>query len=281
MITAEEYRSLASEGFIPGPDESEDEFIRRVDLLRGLNGHKRCLSVRKLGGEFRYLTHHLHSLGVTLNWIPLVYSNRKLLPWQGAVSWTTETPEGVPFSFIQLRRGFKGGRGVFNRQEEVLCHEAVHLMRATFNEPRFEEILAYFHSTKGWRSLLGPIFRKPSQALFFFSLSCASLATQVAAPFFLSDSPLFPYIKFCLLIPSFDLLLRFIFLIRDRHIFKKTLRTLRALFPRQNTPFAIALHLKDSEIQSFAKRPRRELLSYIREKSAFSPRWQQIISQFS
>jgi len=280
MIIAEEHRALASEGFIPGPDEQEDDFIRRVNLLKGLNGHEQCFSMRRLGGRVEYLTCPLHAWGITLSWIPLVYSNRKLLPWQGAVSWVTETHEGIPFSFVQLRKGFKRGRMGFNTQEEVLCHEAVHMMRATFNEPRFEEILAYFPSKKRWRSFLGPLFRKPSQAIFFFSLSCISIAAQASSIFFL-DSPLFPYIKFCPIIPSFDLFLRFIFLIRDQRIFQKALRTLRALFPKQKNLFVIALHLKDSEIRSFAKKSCRELLLYIRKKSDSSLRWQQIISQFS
>lgn len=276
-MTVDEHKALGEAGFIPGPDESKSDFVKRLDTLKSLNMNT-CLLPKK--EEYEPLTCDFHGLGAEPKWIPLVYSNRRLLPWQGAVSWIITTPEGIPFPLVQLRKGFKKGHFLFNDRDEVLRHEAVHAMRLVFNEPRFEEILAYFHSKKKWRRLLGPLFRKPSQAFFFISLIFISLAMQATALFFY-NSPYLPFIKSATFLPFIDLFFRFTLLIKDRRILRKALQTLQNLFPKQKDPFAVALRLKDAEIQLFATKPFKELLLYIKEKSFSSLRWQQILAQFS
>ena len=149
MISAKEHKTLGLAGIIPGPDETESDFVKRIDILKNLGRNNLFLKEE----EFEPLICDFHGLGAKPKWIPLVYSNRRLFPWQGGVSWTINPPEGTPFPLVQLRKGFKKGRFLFNDREEVLHHEAVHAMRLAFNEPRFEEILAYFHSKKKWRAL--------------------------------------------------------------------------------------------------------------------------------
>ena len=181
---------------------------------------------------------------------------------------------------IQLRHGFKKGRYLFCDRDEVLRHEAVHAIRLTFNEPRFEEILAYFHSKKKWRRFLGPLFRTPKEALIFVSLIFLSLVLQTASLFFF-DSPFLPFIKIAAFLPFADLLVRFIKGIKDQRILRKALLTLKNLFPNQKDPYEIVLRLKDTEIQQLATKPLEELLIYNKEKTFSSLRWQQILAQFS
>jgi len=272
MITAEKLKELGEAGFIPGPDETNSNFVKRVDILKNSNLLKE--------GEYQPLVCDFQGLGAKPEWIPQTYSNRRLLPWQGAASWIFTTPEGIKFPMIQLRHGFKKGHFLFCDRDEVLRHEAVHAIRLAFNEPRFEEILAYYHSKKKWRRLLGPLFRKPSEALLFVSLIFLSLALQVSSLFFF-NSPFLPIIKIATLLPFADLLIRFIKVIKDHRILRKALQTLHNLFPNQKDPFEIVLRLKDSEIEQLATKPLEELLIYIKKETFSSLRWQQILAQFS
>lgn len=108
-------------------------------------------------------------------------------------------------------------------------HESLHAVRIGFNEPRFEEVLAYYYSKSRWRRFFGPLFRKPSHALFFISLIFISLIVQTTSLFFLT-SPLLPYLKIFALLPLVDLMLRSAILIKDQRLLKKTLKNFRKSF---------------------------------------------------
>jgi len=274
MIPDDENKILGEAGMIPGPQEEEKDFIKRIHFLK-----ERAPTLFK-ERKYEILVCDFHDLGATPKWIPLIYSNQRLLPWQGAVSWTITTPNTPPFPLVQLRKGFRKGHFFFNDRDEVLRHETLHAIRLTFNEPRFEEIFAYFHSSKKWKRFLGPLFRKESQVSVFLSLVLFSFAAQISVYFF-SYSPLFLYVHIICFLPLINLFFYFIALIKDRKILLRAFSTLQLLFPKHKNPFAIALRLKDSEIQMFATKPIKTLLHYIKEQTPSSLRWRQILAQFS
>ena len=270
MLTKEELKSLGEEGIIPGPNESEAAFVKRIDILRSQK-------TQEIDGKILEVwdPQCWESYGVSPRWIPLTYSNKGLLPWQGAALWMFG--EKVPL--IQLRKGFKKGKFLFYSRNEVLNHEILHALRVAFDEPRFEEILAYEHSASRWRRFLGPLFRKPSHAFFFISLILISLVVQTTSLLFLS-SPFLPYIRVLTVIPFVDLAFRFAALIKDRKILKKALKKLSQIFPNQQSTFPILLRLKDSEIQKFATQSVEKLLEYLEDELPKSPRIRQILAQF-
>jgi len=186
MKSIDQLRDLGNAGFIVGPNESEIDFVKRVDTLKNLAQNPHSFLKE---GEYQPLICDFQELGANPEWIPQTYSNRRLLPWQGAASWIFTTKQGIHYPMVQLRTGFKKGRFLFYDRDEVLRHEALHAIRLTFNEPRYEEILAYFHSKKRWRRWLGPIFRKPWDALFFTALIFLSLSLQITSLFFSKLSP--------------------------------------------------------------------------------------------
>ncbi|WP_194847334.1 hypothetical protein [Candidatus Neptunochlamydia vexilliferae] len=271
MLGKEKLKELGEAGIIAGPDESEEAFVKRLYILKKtapsqlLKGY----TIHPWEGDFEKL------LGARPDWIPLTYSNRKLLPWQGAVLWVFD--HKIPL--IQLRKGFKKGKFLLYSCEEVLLHETIHALRASFEEPKYEEILAYAHSKSKWRRFLGPLFRKPSHALFFISLIFICLLIQGSSLLFL-DSPFLPYLQFLSLVPCVDLALRGATLVKDRRLLKKTLEKISQLFPKQANPFPVALRLKDSEIQKFATDSVEQVLTYIEEQVPRSVRWRQILAQF-
>ena len=269
-LSKEELKSLGEEGIIPGPDETEAAFVKRIDILRS---QKKQEIDGKILEEWDPECGEVY--GVSPKWIPMTYSNQGLLPWQGAALWVF----GEKIPLIQLRKGFKKGRFLFYSRDEVLSHETLHALRVAFNEPRFEEILAYEHSASRWRQFLGPLFRKPSHALFFISLILISLVVQMTSLFFLS-SPFLPIIRIVAVVPFVDLAFRFATLVKDRRILKKALKKLSQIFPNQKNTFPIVLRLKDSEIQKFASQPVEKLLEYLEVEVPKSPRIRQILAQF-
>lgn len=276
-LSNEELKKLGKEGIVPGPHESEKQFVKRIDTLKRVNENP---SKFLAGKTFEKWDSNFHQeLGAAPKWLPLTYSNQGLLLWQGAALWILETQDQKKIPIIQLRKGFRKGKFLFYSQKEVLLHETVHAVRAAFDEPRFEEVLAYYHSRSRWRRFLGPLFRKPSHALFFISLIFISLTVQTTSLFFLT-SPLLPYVKFFTLLPLIDLFLKSAILIKDQRLLKKALKKLSEIFPNQNDVFSVAVRLKDSEIQKFATEPLERLLEHIAEEIPKSIRWRQIIAQF-
>lgn len=146
-MTDEELLRLNQEGFIPGPGESEEAFLARVQASRGDHVPSEWVGL------------HLRQLfDFRPGCLPAFYSNRSLAPWQGAAVWI----EGRTVKAVQLRKALKSGSylGLYNR-DEILAHEAVHAARAAFEESVNEEFFAYMTSQKKWRRVLGPIVRRP------------------------------------------------------------------------------------------------------------------------
>lgn len=277
MLTKETLKELGNEGFIAAPEESEEAFVKRVDKLRKLAKDPGKLfegaTFESWDGEMNPL------LGAKPYWIPWTYSNKNLPPWQGAVMWLFGSEENEKFPIIQLRKGFKKGKYLFYSKEEVLWHEVLHAMRMGYQEPQFEELLAYYHSKSKLRKFFGPLFRKPSQAIIFIVFILLSLGIQTTSLFFLT-SPLLPWMKGMTLLPLLDLAFRSASLIKDQRILKKALKKLSEIFPNQKDVFPIAIRLKDTEIESFALRSVGQILSEIEEKIPHSLRWRQILAQF-
>ncbi len=276
-LTKKALKTLGEQGFVPGPHESEEQFVKRFDILKKVKEDPSKFFGSKVFSKWNPDFHN--ELGASPKWLPLTYSNHGLPPWQGAALWIFETLDQNKIPMIQLRERFKKGKFLFYLHSEVLLHETLHAIRMAFNEPRFEEVLAYHHSKSKWRRFLGPLFRKPSHAFFFIALIFISLIVQTAALFFLA-LPFLPYVKFVTLLPVMDVTLRAVVLIKDQRILKKALKKLSKIFPNQTEFFRILIRLKDSEIQKFAKEPIGQLLDYIEKEIPKSVRWRQIIAQF-
>ena len=270
MLSEKDLKSLGEEGFLAGPDETEESFVKRFNILK--NSPFERIDPKPLERR-NCKCHELYAANP--DWIPLTFSNKGLLPWEGGALWIFENH----LPLIQLRKGFKKGKFLIYSKDEVLKHETVHALRLAFNEPRFEEILAYETSSSKWRRWIGPLFRKPSHAAFFISLVLISLTIQTVYVFFI-PSPLFSWIKGASFLPFVDLIFRSALLIKDRKAFRMTLRKLGKIFPNQKNVFPIAVRLKDSEIQSFALLPLEKVVSYFEEKASKSIRIRQILAQF-
>jgi hypothetical protein len=131
-------------GLIPGPEESEEEFIARANgatPLGDLVWSEASLTTKTL-------------FGFAVDWVPLEFSSQKLSWWEGGATFI----DGAALPSIVLRPSFAKGSFLGTSSTEVLAHEAVHAARMRFCEPKFEEMLAYATSPKRWKRCLGPFF---------------------------------------------------------------------------------------------------------------------------
>lgn len=168
-MTDEELLSFNHAGFIPGPEESEEKYLKRIESTKA--------AYLKLGvsaiptSHWEWVEKKLRDgFDFVPRCLPAFYSNRALAPWQGAAAWV----ERDQILAIQLREAFKKGSflGIYSRSE-ILAHEAAHAARSAFPADGWDEYFAYMTSEKNWRRVLGPIIRSPWEVwplLVFFIL---------------------------------------------------------------------------------------------------------------
>ncbi len=132
-------------GLIPGPEESEEAFLKRTLQAKPL-AH---LEWNEVSSPFK------------IDWVPISYSNHQIAWWEGAATWisTDQLPS------IQLRKIFQKGSFLGYSRSEVLSHEAIHAARVRFEEPHFEEILAYSTAPQAWKRFFGPLFSRTWEPL--------------------------------------------------------------------------------------------------------------------
>ena len=132
-------------GLIPGPEESEEAFLLRVKQAKPL-AHPEWDEVSSL---------------FKIDWVPISYSNHQIAWWEGAATWISE--DQLPS--IQLRKNFQKGSFLGYKRSEVLSHEAIHAARMRFDEPLFEEVLAYSTAPQAWKRFFGPLFSRTWEPL--------------------------------------------------------------------------------------------------------------------
>lgn len=272
-------------GLIPGPDETEEDFLKRVqyclNLKENLASHKDLelpeeidLLSKELSNEFTKIT--LPLFDITPTWIPIIFSNQKLTPWHGGCAWIFQLTEETPMAaFFQLRRHFKNNKrylGIYDRSE-LLAHESAHVGRMMFEEPRFEEILAFRTSSSFFRRWFGPIVQAPWEGMLFLF----SLFICIIMQFFLIayDLPLLSSIGiWSIALPAGLLLVGLIRLVRRHQQFNACLSRLKKLSKNEKNANAIIFRLLDQEIEAFSSMSPEEIFNY--SKSQKSLRWKLI-----
>ncbi len=164
-MEAKELLTLFQRGLIPGPTEKEEDFLSRVKAHPPLIEWEK---VKPLPSQW----------GFSVDWVPLVYSSQKLLPWEGALFWVTKEK-----SHIQLHPKLQSRSLWGNSLQDILHHESIHAAREAFNEPQFEEFLAYLTASSPWKRFLGPLFQRGWE-FPLFTLSLFFLPYTVPIPLF-------------------------------------------------------------------------------------------------
>lgn len=281
-----EYNRL---GLIPGPAESEQAFMQRANYCLNLKNHIPQMISADL--PFDYNDTHLseeilkkgcektqHYYDICPTWVPLFFSNFKLSPWHGGCAWIFQQSQDSPTSaFFQLRQNFRRSKkylGIYERNE-LITHEVSHIGRMMFEEPKFEEILAYHASQSGLRRFFGPIIQSSYEStIFVLSLFLVILIDFMAIS---NGYSIFSPLSFIARLIALGLIIfGLVRLWIRQNQFRSCLKNLRkALFSLVHAN-AVIYRLTDKEIISFAHQSPENIKRYAEEQKTQNLRWQVI-----
>jgi len=236
-ITIPNLKTLFWKGLIPGPQETLPAFLHRV---------------QDVSSQPTIVLENMQ-----IDWVPIIYDNKRLRLWEGGCSWI-----GQDNVQIQLREAFKTKNTLYYlySKQELLQHEAIHAIRLKFQEPRFEEMLAYYKSPSKLRAKLGPIFRSPKE-----SLLCMMLVAVL--PFF--PLAVLPVLMTCIWGAWYRLS-------KCRRILDTTYNKLSGL--TDQSPFCWLCALTDAEIDLFSKLSSQDIVAYAHCQKGL--RWEQLRATF-
>jgi len=264
-ISDEDLSTCDQRGWIPGPQEEVEPFLDRVEALDHFFSYPPEQIDHFLTDtdwiETRHRTEQLFDL--CPDWIVAHFSNKQLSFFQGAATWIVEQ-KGVRIPLIQLKEKFESGSLLkLYSLDEVLSHEVVHAARMAFDEPHFEEILAYKTSSRWWRRFFGPLFERPWEAYLFITILFVPFALEMAQFFW----PLEPFLILRYLPLAFFALLT-LRLSTLQLFLHRALKKLKPFLQAKAKPLAVALRLTDREICTFAWASEKKLGELIsKEKS--------------
>ncbi|PCI95856.1 hypothetical protein COB11_00955 [Candidatus Aerophobetes bacterium] len=249
---------LNSLGILAGPCESEKDFIKRVNKLKHFSISVEELQ-EKVGSDLhKFEEMYERDLDLKIDWLFEKKKKNWLNILQPACTWIYHFDD-IHYPILE----FKGLNELLNRRE-ILRHEMIHASRSSFNEPVFEEFIAYSTSDLKWRSFFGPIFRH-SYELYGFALLSLVLAIPQCCLW-----TTIAYLGLCSAL--------FARLIYNQKVFKGALKKIQSMFDVVS-PLSVAIRLTDSEIRLFSRVENSAIFKYIERQSSL--RWQQIINSYS
>lgn len=282
--TLQQWHECNAQGLIPGPDETEAAYDKRVAFCQDL---KQQL-IQKVGADLPFevkdaadqhlleevFPHTQELYGIRPQWVPLFFSNYQLSPWHGGCAWIFQLNEQTPTAaFLQLRAHFRSSPtylGIYRRQE-LIAHELAHVGRMLYQEPQFEEILAYQSSASRWRRWLGPIVQSSKESLMFIFVLGLVVMTDLALLSIQTPSAMLiaTWVK---LIPFILVSLALGRLWHRHYLFKRCLQKLKKIFP---PPIAnhLLYRLRDREIKEFAHFSPVQIQNFMEKEAQNSFRW--------
>lgn len=286
MISDEELINLDSRGLIPGPDENEEAFVKRIQMVEEFfQSPQRFLEDSPFSFENPVAKHRTlwsrlqlkEIFNIEPDWLPCYFDNKKLPFWQPAATWVLETKDKTTrLALIQLRKELK--KGTYLRgysQAEILAHEGAHAARMAFDEPVSEEIFSYLTSTSRLRRVWGPIMRSAFQARLFMIFITATLLSS--AIFLLYPNPFFAFLIplfMSFTVGWFSIGVLRLFFIRLR--FNRAHQKLFKILKNKKITRSVLFRLTDHEIEEFSKLSPLKIMSYVEEKRTSSLRWRLI-----
>lgn len=275
------YNSL---GLIPGPSESLIEFATRASycltlkdqLSKDIHTLLNCetTSPPPLSPEDGFLkAQHLYD--ISPDWIPIFFSNYQLTPWHGGCAWIFQHTDNSPTAtFLQLRKSLEHKNrylGVYSK-EELVAHELAHIGRMMFEEPRFEEILAYATSPSKFRRWLGPILESSKESVFFVVILAMILLIDAFLIVF-SLHQIYLSAMWLKLIPIGMIIWSLLRLKRKHETFNHCLENLSNCLHSKAKAYHVIYRLQDSEISLFSSICPPEIRKYAAKRAKDSLRW--------
>jgi len=278
-------------GFIPGPGENEEDFIRRVKHLLNFSNETagflkkfpKDLPFRKTS---RIPRPHLQEalkqseqlFGFSPDWTPGFFDDTDLALWQGgAASVMYLENQSQPIAFMQLRQEFSGESkilGIYDRTE-VMAHEMAHIGRMVFDEPRFEEVLAYQTSSNSFRRKIGPIVSSANESSLFMIVLMLAFALEFAAVYF--DNPLWGMASLSYKAIPLSLIAFGVFRLRKgNQVFSGCREILEKILGDSSKALHVMYRLTDKEIEAFSEMSALTAQDLVHYNKKHSLRWRLI-----
>lgn len=283
LISDEQLLNYNKEGLIPGPVEEERDFLKRVEYCLKLK-QEMPLLLQNQASDFQIadvsqgflekactISASIYDIAPT--WIPFFFSNYKLAPWHGGCAWIFQLNEESPTAaFFQLRKNFyHSSRYLTYSRDELIVHELSHVGRMLFQEPKFEEVLAYSSSPSRFRRWFGPIIQSSWESTVFVLALCLVIVIDL---FFAgSDQRHLVWIE---LIPLVLLGLGLVRLWRKQKTFSQCLKNLQELLQSEHKARSVIYRLTDQEINLFSRIALGEIRQYAEEQKTGTLRWRLI-----
>jgi hypothetical protein len=292
-MTDEDLNRLNRQGLIAGPGETEEEFKRRVDYCLSLNEtmaenfseevpfakQNSRLAAPILKESFE-LTKKLYD--VKPDWIPCFFSNYHLAPWHGGCAWIFQKSDDTPMgAFLQLRKALfrKSVYFGFYKRKELVAHELCHAARMMFEEPEFEEMLAYRTSSASFQKYLGSIARSSIEAMVFFLAVFLIVLIDIMVLVSGYEHLLEP-LMWLKLIPLAMVAYAGMRLWKSGRTFRRCFKNLRKTLGASDPANAVIYRLTDEEVAKFSKMPADDILAFAKEERNKEVRWKQIYEYF-
>ena len=242
-------KDLYDDGFIAGPNENEEAFFSRVKRVKELFNNPEMLIEKFNIEKFEKIS----------NSFLCFRSSRKMPFWFAGMTLVCDFGNNMRVPLLQLpfRQKFS-----WINEVDIIEHEKVHALRVCFDEPQFEEILAYRKSKSLWRRFFGPFFQKSTDSyIFLFSIFVILLI-----PFLPMRLTLLAYTPSTLLFTMF-----FLRLIKNQWLFKLALKRISKQYSEGEKLITL---LTDKEIKLFALKQENSI-------NMQNIRWKQILDVFS
>lgn len=266
-------------GLIPGPNESKENFLSRVNYCLNLKNEwqskipsDEVMTVSELSKEA--LNQSKFLFDIQPYWVPLFFSSHQLLPWTAGCAWIFQEDEKNETSaFFQLRPTLKENKSYLNfyDRDELIVHELSHVGRMLFEEPKFEEFIAYRSSSSSLRRFLGSIVQTSKESIIFMLILMFVFFFDL---FFLftNDPVVFKYGLLFKLIPI-SMILYGIRRSWVRHqTYLKARNQLQKIARKSSLVDAVLYRLTDFEIESFSKWNLEDIQAYFQNQKKQSLR---------
>lgn len=271
-------------GLVPGPGETEEKFLQRVDYCFSLKQRLETATPSDTpfkGEKPAYMeamktvfnaTRRLYDIAP--DWVPVFYSNHKLSLWHGGCAWIFQEKENSPKgALLQLRKSFSKAKTYFlYDREELASHELAHVGRMAFEEPQFEELIACQSSSWRFRKYFGPLFQSSRESLLFL-LSLLFVASVDVVWMAFGQEPMFFRFQWIKLLPVAILAFLYLRLRQRQKQWRKAKGNLERILADPLKAGHVLFRLTDREIMEIAALEASSVMGYLESKKDEDLRW--------
>lgn len=275
------------QGLIPGPHEKSYQFLLRVRRLLKFSSeiysakeskHLRVPFKLKdkmpLGNRRPALDRTNRLYGFAATWVPSFYSNQSLAPWHGGSAWIPNPHDTNPTTYVQLRKAFQSQPSYLwiYRRNDLLTHEYAHIARMSFDEPKYEELLAYKSSESSFRRFFGPIVVSPIESWLFIAVIFFITFLDYST-IYMGNLKLYASLMWLKLLPIAMIAYGTWRLYQLHGAFSRAWRHINTIINNPQQTNAIIFRLSDAEIDRFAGGSPQTVIQYAQEQKGKSLRW--------